>query len=42
MKKYDEIFFNEDSSFYDKFFNLKMKDGLIQSVDYNFGNYIHV
>lgn len=28
-------FFNDDASYFDKFFNLSMKEGLIHSIDYN-------
>jgi hypothetical protein len=34
IKKYK--FFNEDSSLYDKFYSLSIKEGLIHSVDYDF------
>jgi hypothetical protein len=34
IKKFN--FFNENSSYFDKFFHLTMKEGLIISVDYNF------
>lgn len=34
MRKFEE-FFNEDASLFDKFFNWKMKEGLIISIDYD-------